>query len=443
LATFSVSGLVSGIDYETMITQLMDLQRQPVTRMQSQQSAYNKTISVYGDLTAKLSALKTSAEGLKTPANFYSRKATASDETIFEASASSSAAAGNYTITVTALAQAHRMASDPVSAATDVIAAGAGNFSFQVGAGDVTTVAVDATTTLSNLRDAINAAEGDAEASIINDGTGYRLVLTSRDSGEDNGITVIENSTTLGLPSGPVTGGMELQAAQNAEFSIDTLPMTWSGNDITDAIGGIAITLKKEGTATLSVTNDTSAIRQKVEDFVSAYNDVVTLVSSNATYDTTTNAGGPLTGEATARDVVNRLQSIIGSRIDGLPEGLRALSQIGIKTGRDGTLSIDDTALSDKLTTDLRAVSDLFTVEGGVASAVSDYADEATDSLTGSIAYRTKGLGTIVSGIDDDISRLDARLSKQEEDLRAQFARLESLLASLSSQSSYLTSLLG
>jgi len=442
MASFSVGGLMSGINYNDMIDQIMKLERQPIARMQARQTDYNKKISVYGDLSAKLAALKTAAEGLKTATNFHVRTALSSDSTVFGATAASSAVAGNYSITVSALAQAHRVASSSVAAETSTVSVASGNFSFHVGAaGATTTVAVDATTTLANLRDAINAGNGDAEASIINDGTGYRLVLTSKTSGVDNPITVTENVTSLALPTGPVAGGTTLQAAQDAAFSIDTLSMTRSANTFADAIGGVTITLTKEGSGTLSVTNDTAAIKEKIEGFVTAYNDIVSLVSTNAIYDTKTNKGGPLTGESTARDVVTRLQSIIRSRVAGLPEDLRVLSQIGIKTGTDGKLTIDGAVLTDKIATDLAEVSDLFNATGGVANAVWDYADQATDAITGSLAYRKKGLGTIVSKIDSDISRVEARLAKEEAELRARFAKLEALLGTLTSQSSFLTSL--
>ena len=117
------------------------------------------------------------------------------------------------------------------------------------------------------------------------------------------------------------------------------------------------------------------------------------------------------------------------------------LSQIGIKTGTDGKLTIDGAVLTDKIATDLAEVSDLFNATGGVANAVWDYADQATDAITGSLAYRKKGLGTIVSKIDSDISRVEARLAKEETELRARFAKLEALLGTLTSQSSFLTSL--
>ncbi|MBI5575339.1 MAG: flagellar filament capping protein FliD [Deltaproteobacteria bacterium] len=441
MATFSVGGLSSGIDYNSMIEQIMKLERQPITRLESKKADYNKKISVYGELSSKLAALKTAANALRTASSFYAKNASSSDDAVFTSTAASSAAVGNYSISVTTLAQAHRIASSPVAAETTVVSSATGNFSFTVGGGAATTVVVSTETTLENLRDAINAEDGDAEASIIYDGSGYRLVLTSKESGASNGIVVTENVSTLGLPSGPVSGGTTLQAAQDAAFSIDTFSMTRSSNTVEDAIAGVTISLKKGGTATLSVTNDTDVIREKIDALVAAYNDVVSLVSTNAYYDTNTRKGGSLTGESTARDIVTGLQRIVGTRVSGLPEGLRVLAQIGIETGTDGKLTVDSTVLNDKLTTELAGVSDLFNADGGLAAEIYDYADEVTDTITGSITYRTKGLGTLVTGISDDILEIEARLTKEEEELRARFARLEALLSTLTSQTAFLSSL--
>jgi flagellar hook-associated protein 2 len=442
VSTFSVSGLISGIDYNSMIEQIIELERQPITLKETRQKAYETKISKYGELSSKLDALKTASDELKSSTSFYSRSAEASDETIFNAAASSSATEGNYTVVVTLLAQAHRIASSPVESGTSTVAAGSGNFSFQVGAGAAVTVAVDATTTLETLAAAINTATDEAEASVINDGTGYRLVLKSGAPGVGNGITVTENATSLGLPTGPVPGGQELQAAQDAAFTIDGLPMTRSTNIVEGAISGVSITLKKAGTSSLSVTNDTEAIRGKIDAFVAAYNEVVTLVSDNVDYDSSTKTASAFTGEATARDIVTGLQSIIGRRVAGLSEGLRALAQIGIKTESDGTLTVDAAALTDKMATDLDGVSELFNAEGGVAISVYDYLDQVTDTISGSIASRTKGLGTIISKIADDIERAEARLAEREEDLIQRFAKLESIMSSYSTQASYLSSIL-
>jgi flagellar hook-associated protein 2 len=442
LSTFSVSGLISGIDYNAMIEQIIELERKPISLQESRQEAFKTKVSKYGELSSKLDALKTAAEGLKTGTDFYARSAEAADETVFNATAGSSASEGNYAIEVIRLAQAHRIASTPVAAETSTVASGAGSFSFQVGAGEPVTVAVTAATTLVELAGAINTATDDAEASVINDGTGYRLVLKSAASGAGNAITVTANATSLGLPTGPVSGGVQLQAAQDASFTIDDLAMTRSTNSVEGAISGVAITLKNVGESTLSISNDTGAIQEKIESFVTAYNEVVTLISSNTAYNSDTGTGSAFTGESTARDIVTRLQSILGTRVAGLPETLRSLSQIGIKTEKDGTLTVDSSVLTDKIASDLDGVSDLFNAEGGVAGSVYDYLDGVTDSISGSIAYRTKNLSTLVSKISDDIDQAEARLAEREEDLIQQFAKLESILSSYSTQASYLAGLL-
>ncbi len=442
MATFSVSGLISGIDYNEMIEQIIELERKPIELKEQRQEAYQTKISKYGELSSLLDKLKSASEGLKTAKGFMARTAESSDGNVCKVSASSTASEGNYTVVVSKLAQAYRAASSAVASGDTVVASGSGNFSFTVGSGDPVTVAVTETTTLNQLAAAINSATDDAEASVINDGAGYRLVLKSAASGAANGITVTENATSLGLPTGPVSGGQVLQAAQDAQFTIDGLPMTRSSNSVEGAIDGVSITLKSEGTSNLSVTNDTEAIREKITAFVDAYNAVVTLVSENTAYNSETKTASAFLGEATARDIVNRLQGIIGSRVSGLPEELRNLSQIGISTESDGTLKIDADALAGKLAEDLNGVSDLFNAEGGIAEQLYDYLDGVTDSISGAITYRTKSLESIVRDISDEIDAAEARLEEREESLIKQFAKLEALMSDYSTQASYLSGLL-
>ena len=148
MSTFSVSGLISGIDYNSMIEQIIELERQPIALKEDRQEAYETKISKYGELSSLLDTLKTASEELKTATDFYARTAEAGDEDVCNVTASSTASEGNYTVVVTRLAQAYRVASSAVASETATIASGSGNFSFQVGTGDAVTVAVDATTTL-------------------------------------------------------------------------------------------------------------------------------------------------------------------------------------------------------------------------------------------------------------------------------------------------------
>ncbi|MCL1925801.1 MAG: flagellar filament capping protein FliD [Syntrophorhabdaceae bacterium] len=436
MATFSVGGIMSGIDYDTMIQQIIKLEHRPLDLKADRQKVFQTKISSYGELSSLLGKFKSAADGLKTGTDFYARKAEAGNKDVINVSASPSAAEGNYSVVVNKLAQAHRIASSGVADGNTVIASGAGSFAFKVGGGEEVSVDVNETTTLNDLAAAINSKTGSGvEASVINDGTNSRLVLKSASTGSTSEITITENGTNL------FSGGQTLQEAQDAEFSIDGLSMTRSSNNIEGAISGVSITLKNVGSSTISVTNDSEAIQKKIQSFVDAYNDVVKFVSKNVSYDSKTGVSGAFTGESTARDVVNKLRGILGTQVGGLSESLSSLSQIGVSTQRDGTLKLDTTVLAGKIASDIDGVSKIFSGENGIAGAVGKYVDEATNS-SGVLSFRTKSLQSIVTRLSDEIERGEANLKKREENLILQFAKLEGMMTQYSSLGSSLASML-
>jgi len=441
-------GLSSGINYDQLINSLLNIQRQPLYRLQNKQAAYSDKISVYNEFSAKLSAFKSAADTLRAESGFYVKTSSVSDSSVLEASVDNSAAAGNYSISITALASEEKEVHSGVASSTTVVNdSGADQYFQYTYAGTQRTLTVADGTTLEGIRDLINNDTGNpgVTATILYDGSSYRLVLTGDDTGSTNTITIDSGTTidgvntTVDLTSAAFT---ETKTAADASFSVDGVSMTRSSNTVTDAISGVTLTLKTSGSATLSVTNDTDAIIQNVQSLVDAYNDIVTYVSGNSTYNASTHVGGPLFGESTSRQVLNRLSNILVSRVSGLPEDLRALSQIGVSTNRDGTLSLDTSTLSSKLSTDLGGVENLFTDStGGIAVQIYDYINDATDSINGSVTIRIDGLETLVEGISDDITDLEAKLSRTEERLRRQFSALESLLSGLASQGAFLTNL--
>ncbi len=446
MPVFSVSGITSGIDFNQLIEQLMQIERQPITRLENKKNEYNQKVSAYSELSTKLSNLMSALESLKTTSSFYVRSASSDDTTVVEATASSGASPGNYTINITQLAQSHKIASDAVANLTDPISSTSGNFSFYVGSGATVTVQVTASTTLSDLKDAINQATDDVEATIVNVGgsTPYRLILTATNSGASNSIVITENVTNLGFPTGPVTGGLTLESAQDAQFTVDGLPVTKTTNVVSDVIEGVTLTLKDVGTADVTVTNDVETMKNQIVEFVNAYNEVVNYVNSQSTYDTETHQGGPFVGESTPRNILNRLRSLITGAVTGQPDDMKVLAQAGITTNRDGTLSIDYTDLDDKLTSDLSDLAAFFTDSAnGFAVNMYDYLDNVTDSIDGSIAIRQKGLNDLIDDTQDQIRKLEARLEETEFRLRMQFTNLEVLLNGLRAQGSYLTSLTG
>ena len=202
----SSSGLVSGINIDSIISQIQDTQRRPILQLQARQATFQKQSAAVLSVSSKLSTLLAVATSVNNPANFNTRTAgvtkTSTGNSLLTATADSSATPGSYSITVKQLAQAHKNASQGfVDQNTTAVASGAGTFKFKVGSsGTESSVTVSASTTLQGLRDAINSAGGSVTASIINDGTGsnpFRLVLTANTSGSNNTITITNNDTTL------------------------------------------------------------------------------------------------------------------------------------------------------------------------------------------------------------------------------------------------------
>jgi flagellar hook-associated protein 2 len=200
------TGLVSGINIDSIISQIQAAEQQPILQLQARQTTYQTQISSLLNVSSILSTLQAVATSVNNPTNFNTRTAsvtqTPSGVSLLTANADSTATTGSYAITVQQLAQANKKASQGfVDQNTTAVASGDGTFKFKVGnSGTEYSVTVSSSTTLQGLRDAINSAGGNVTASIINDGTGsnpYRLVLTANASGSANTITITHNDTTL------------------------------------------------------------------------------------------------------------------------------------------------------------------------------------------------------------------------------------------------------
>jgi flagellar hook-associated protein 2 len=202
----SSTGLVSGINIDSLISQIQDVERRPIIQLQTHQATFQKQISSLFDVSTRLSTLLAVSTSINNPANFNTRTAsvtkTSAGVSLLTATADSTATTGSYALTVQQLAQANKKASQGfVDQNTTAVASGAGTFKFKVGSsGTEYSVTVSSSTTLQGLRDAINSAGGSVTASIINDGTGsnpYRLVLAANSQGSANTITITNNNTTL------------------------------------------------------------------------------------------------------------------------------------------------------------------------------------------------------------------------------------------------------
>ena len=441
----ATSGVISNIDYQSLITQLVGIRRQSITQLQTDKKGLEITNNAYSNLSSKIKDLLSAADTLRTSSAFGSFKTTVSDSNAISATAGTGASYGSHSIVVSTLANSHKMAADGVAADTSTIAAGAGSFSFQVGAGAVQTVAVDATTTLTSLKDSINALNAGVSASVVNDGSGpnpYRLILTGTSTGTSSSINITQNDTSLAFST-------TLQAAQDATFTVDGMAFTRQTNSASDIITGVTVDLMAADpakTVTVTVSRDTDSITESVKKLVDAYNGVASYVRMNNRYDSDTKKAYPFFGDSVARSIADDLRRVFSSSVSGLPDTMNRLLHAGVSTDREGVMSLDTAKLKAALNSDFDGVVSLFTkgtATTGLAELIHQNASSIDDFVDGRIKGRQDGLKKNMTRIDQDIRQKETQLVTYEEQLRSQFTMLEGMLATLKGQGNALNNYFG
>lgn len=454
MATSSISspGISSGLDVNGIISKLMELERIPLTKLNMRETDYQAKVSAYGTIKSTLSSLRTAANALQNTATFTSNTASVSDSTVLSASASTTAAAGTYNISVTQLAKFHTVRSNTAYAATSDTF-NSGTLAIKIHGGAAVNVTIDNTNnTLAGIRQAINNANAGVTATIVNDGSTNRLVLRSNTSGSvgDINVTVTEDGLTAGTHA--LTGIdsaslVQTQAADDAMLNINGIDITRTSNTISDAVDGVTLNLTKgtlasPGTTVLTVASDKSATTTAINSFVKAYNDVVNLLKTDTTYNSTTKTAAVLSGDGAIRSLQSQLSSLEHTSVSGVAGGISTLSDIGVSVQKDGTLAVDSTKLSAALADSNKDVTSLFTQMTSGNEGIGVKFSTALQSILGFdglIASRTSGLQTSIKDIGTTRDALNLRLTQIEARYRAQFTALDQLTASMNKTSQYLT----
>lgn len=417
-------GLGSGLDINQIVSSLMALESRPLVLLDQKEGGFQAKLSAYGSLKGAMAAFQTSMQGLSGVASFQSLTATSADPTIFNATADSSAIAGSYAIEVKQLAQAHKLASAAFTSTTEEVGTGTLTIQYGTFSGVFTanadkpsqTVTIDsAHSSLAGVRDAINEAKVGVTATILNDGSGYKLVIASKEGGAANSlkITVADTSDAsdtdnAGLsrlaydPEGSAGNGKNLTetvTAQNALLKIDGLDNINSAtNTVTDVIAGVTLNLAKVSAlntpTTLTVAEDTAAVKTAVKDFVDAYNGLNTTVSSLTAYDATTQRGSILLGDSTAVSILTQVRRTLTSTITGLGGPLTLLSQVGVEFQTDGTLKLDTAKLDAALGANFKDIAGLFAAVGKPSDSLVRYASATDKTQAGSYAVNVTQLAT-------------------------------------------------
>lgn len=449
MAGLSSSGLGSGLDINSLVTQLVAAEKstkqKQITRSQTSTVT---SISALATLKNAMSTFNTALAPLKTVEIFSARSATSSDQEFFTASSTNEATPGVYDVQIESLASAHQISSNAFSEGqTHVV--GTGTLTITVGDESFEIAIDDSNNQLGQIRDAINDATDNDDlvtATIVNAADGAHLVLSSVASGADNAIEVSQAGGDGGLAAleynpSLTTNYKQLREARNTEAYIAGELHSSATNTITDAIDGVTITLLKADPGevkTVTIANDTAATVGRVKSFVDGFNALAKQFATLRSYDPDTKRAGPLLGDAMLRSIEGELRKNIADPVSGATVAYQTLASVGITTQKDGTLTLDSDKLTAAMTADFDGVARLFGSEDGVAARL---ANALTPRLASDaeIDIRTKRLNQKSLALQKEQEALDARMLKVETRYRAQFNALDSLLAKMQSTSSYLT----
>jgi len=431
----SAPGVGSGLDVNSIVTQLMEIERQPLNRLESDKRGLEAQLSAFGRLKSALTTFQDALDDLKSLDAFEVYKAESSDETAFTATANSSAATGFNDIQVVRLAEAHKMGSVSIPD-TGTTALGSG--------GDQMTITVNGTSfsvdgggmTLSQLRDAINDAPDNVgvSATIISENSGsHRLVLASTETGNENAMS-LSFTGSLGADLGLTD--INVPTDLDAELLVDGLyTITRSSNTIDDAIAGITLNLLGEtaGNVQLNVSRDTDSVTESVQAFVDAFNELKT------TFDSLAGEGDDLEADSTLRSIENQVQGIFNTVPSGLTTSFSYLSEVGVSFQRDGTLSLDSDDLESAINADFAGMAELFAHDDqGYLFRLDGLIDRFVQA-EGLIDVRQDGLNSRIDVTEQRIVDMEYRLEIREQRLRNQFTLLDTLMGELQSTSAFLS----
>ncbi|MFO8025425.1 flagellar filament capping protein FliD [Thiohalophilus sp.] len=395
MPTISSAGIGSGMDVNGLVEQLVAAEGAPVKkRLDRKEAELQAGLSAMGTFKGAVSEFQASLEALRDSETFNAIKANAANEGVVSVSASNQAQTGEYDLEVIELANAHKVASDTFDSANKFF--GSGRITLQLGAYDPDSntfqsnpdnvpVTIDIDPDKASLRDiavAINDSEAPIRASVMNDGNGYRLVLSAQQPGSDNSIRVqVEDSDGRdgdlnGLSNlaydqtGQRASGNNLQqvaAASDARVRVDGIDIQRASNDFEDVIPGVNFSLQpgSAGSSTrLNVQLESQDVVAAIEGYVKKYNEMIQVVEQLTGFDPETEQAGPLSGDASVRGVASMLRREIGTDFSGINQQFPSLASIGIETRRDGTLTLNSGRLQQAIASNRQEVVNLFARSG-------------------------------------------------------------------------------
>ncbi len=463
MATISSLGVGSGLDLTSLVQGLLEAERVPVEqRLTRREVELQAELSAFGNLSSALSSLQSAISPMKTITT--GRTATSSAPDVLGVTVSDTADVASYSVTVDRLASAHSLASAAFANRTDVVGTGTLTFTFGTTSYDPATdtysgfvanpdktpasITIDSSNnTLEGIRDAVNAADIGVTASIVNDGSGYRLLFSSDDTGAANSLEVTisgdgdgndtDNSGLSRLAfNSAATNLQQTVAAQDAQITLNGLTITSPTDTISTAVDGLTFDLKQVSSTPVqvNVTLDRASVRSVIEQFVKGYNEAFDEMAKLTSYNPETGEAGPLLGDSLVRGLQAQLRGQLVSSPSVENTYIRSFVDLGVKTTESGGIEIDSSKLDAALNDHFEEVVRFLNAAGAPLETIMD-SYLGSDGL---INARKKSIQTGIDRIADERQQLEYRMQQLEQSLVQKYSALDTLLAGLQQTSTYL-----
>ena len=471
--TLSSAGIGSGLNVTSIVSQLVALEKAPLTLLATKATAEQAQISAFGQVQSQISALTDAATAMSNPTGWTASKASSSNPAAASITATAAAQPGSFSLDVDALATQQSVSSGALTAGAAV---GAGTLNFRLGTWTAGTtpsfnpatgsanvaVSISSTDTVATLAAKINAANAGVVATAFNDGTSDRLLLSSKNTGAAAGFKVTSTdgapAALLFDPSTATTGTMAdpanpIQYSQDAKARINGLAVTSGSNTLASNIPGVTINLLATTTtgygtssvarspATLTVSTDVTPGVGFVQNFVTAYNTLNTTLTGLTKYDASTQTAGLFQGDSSVVGLQNVMRRMLGST--SLGTSTQYLSDMGVELQVDGSLTINTTKLSAAANNGT-TLQQFFTnnnnnpATNGFALKFRDFGQNAL-GIGGMVTNETSALAAVLADNTKQQTAVNDRATALQTQLQAQYSALDAQMASLNALSAYVT----
>lgn len=475
--SISSAGIGSGLNVSDIIDKLMAVERQPLSKYTSKGTQLQTQLSAFGQIQSLAASFRDSLTPLMSASNYTQMSVSSSDRATVDATASSSAVAGAYTVAVSSLASGQTVVSPKGQFANSTDPIGEGRIKIRLGTWtqapdpddptktkssftpkiDSTDVVLDIgppAESLAKIRDKINASSAGIVATIVRDASGTRLSLVSSGTGLDAGFRITVENLDAAQAADPAMaalaydpenqkGSMELTtSAANTQATINGISVSSTTTTLDNVIEGLTVKAQKVTTSPVSLTvaRNPATLKAQLEKFVEAYNGLNTFLGQMTRYDAQSKQAGLLQGDRTAVGMTASLRSALGTQTGSTSVG--SLSALGLQFQRDGSLKLDATKF-DQAMQDPKAVQQALAPEGEAASKglfkrIANWADEMSGT-TGMLKGRSKSIEGQLALLTRDQERAERRISQVEERLRKQYSSLDTTISQSNNLQSYVS----